>query len=116
MIVRLGQKLNTAGARQRVEGADDLRGVCEKLFQEDAGDTVCNFEPAVVSADKVENQAVGGEVTLVGDLSADFSVFAVIEIMLGIVKNGIVSQPTRLMNLKVKTDRSHSLVPVENLS
>ena len=58
-------------------------------------------------ADRLQQHAGGGEVALVGHLPHDFRVFLLVEIMLVGVEDAIAAQAIRLMDLEVKTDRSH---------
>jgi hypothetical protein len=104
VVVGLGEKLHAARAGKGIEGAEDLRGVSGKLFEQNACDAVCDLESAVVPVYQVEDKAVGRKITLVGDLPANLRVFLVVEIMRVVVKDGVVSKPRGLMHLKVKAN------------
>ena len=90
VIIGLRQKLDTARPRKGIEGAEDFGRVCRKLFEQDARNAVSDLEPAVVFANQVQDKPVGRQVALVGDLSANLGVLAVVKIIAVVVKNGVV--------------------------
>ena len=102
VIVGFGEELDATGLCERVECADDLGAVFVELLEEDAGDAEGNLEPAIVPLDVLEQQAIGGQVALVGDLSAYLRVFELVEIGFGPVEDGVVLEPEGLMHLKIE--------------
>jgi hypothetical protein len=81
-----------------------------KLLKQYARYAIGHLEPTVKASDSIKKQTVRRQVTLVRHLPANRSILKFIEIRSGVVKNRVVSQPERLVYLKVKTYRWHNKV------
>jgi len=103
VVVGLGEKLDLAGPGQGVEGAQHLRTELLELFQQHPRQAEGDLEAAVPPADQVQEEPVRGQVTLVGDLAADGGVLVVVEVVGTAVKNRIVAESLRLVDLEVHT-------------
>jgi hypothetical protein len=90
VIISFRQKLDTACSRKGIEGAEDFGTVLLKLFEQNARNAVSDPEPAVVFANQVQDKPVGRQVALIGDLSANLGVLAVIKIIGAVVKNSVM--------------------------
>jgi hypothetical protein len=62
-------------------------------------------------ADRFQQRAIGGEITFVRDLAADFGVFVIVEVMPVGIEDAVSAEPEGLVDLKVKADGSHAAVP-----
>lgn len=60
-----------------------------------------------MAVDELENFAGCGAITLLGDFFADFLIGLVIEVERIGIEDRVAPQPKWLVDLKVKTDRSH---------
>jgi hypothetical protein len=58
---------------------------------------------------QIQQQPVGGKITLICHLPADGGIFRVVEIVVVFIKYRVVPQSEGLMDLKIKTHRSHIL-------
>jgi hypothetical protein len=90
VVIGLRQEFDAAGSRKSIEGAEDFGRVHFKLFEQDARNAVSDPEPAVVFANQVQDKPVGRQIALVGDLSANLGILAVVKIMGVVVKNGVM--------------------------
>jgi hypothetical protein len=90
VVIGLRQEFDTAGSRKGIESAENFGRVRLKLFEQNARNAVSHLEPAVVFANQVQDKPVGRQVALVGDLSANLGVLAVIKIIDVVVKDGVM--------------------------
>jgi hypothetical protein len=61
------------------------------LFEQYAGDAIRYPESPLVLPYHLQEQSVGGKITLIGDLSANERVFLIVEIRMVIIEDRIVS-------------------------
>jgi hypothetical protein len=116
VIVGFSEKLYAAGFRQRVESTENFRGKRTQLLQQYTRQAVCYPEPAFIPSDYIEEQSIGGKITLVCDFPANGRVLVLVEVMVIFVEYSVVPQPQGLMHLKVETHRSHKSLSLRPIS
>jgi len=103
VVISLSQKLDAAGLRQSIKSAHYLGTVLFELLYNDPRQTEGDFKSAFESPNNIQHQPVGRKIAFVGDFTADGSVLEFVKVPRRVVKNCIMSQAKRLMNLKIKT-------------
>ena len=86
-----------------------LRDILLDLLEGHAGDRIGDAESSLMNADRVQQRSIGRDIAFVGYLPADFRILVIIEIVPVGVENAVTPKPKRLMNLKIKADRSHTV-------
>jgi hypothetical protein len=91
VIVCLRQELHAPGLGQGVKSADYLGCVKLQLLKQRAGQAVRDPESSFMSAYQIQEQAIGRQITLVGNLPADKGILVVVKIAVVLVEYGVVS-------------------------
>jgi hypothetical protein len=81
-----------------------MGGVFFELFQQYACDAVSDAELAVEFINEIKQKSVCGHVAFLGDFSTYLLIFLVVEVVVIVIKDSIVSNSVGLMNLKIETD------------
>ena len=108
VIISFAEKFHTPCPGQGVECAYHFRRILLELLEQTAGYAVGNPEFAFVFIYQIQHKTVRRQVALVRHLSADKRVLMLVKIPVVAVKDGVVSKPDRLMDLKIETYRSHT--------
>jgi hypothetical protein len=90
MMISFAKILDAACGGQLFECSKDFRRKLFELFEQNACYAIGDFKFTPVFADKLEHEPIRRQVTLVGDLSADFSIFMLVEIKIAVVKDSIM--------------------------
>ena len=114
MGIGLAQELYTSRLGQFFHRVDELRHVLLQLLQGGAADGECHLELLAVFTNHVEQHLVGGQIGPLGDARDDVIIGKVIIIVVVVadIKEAVVLQTERLMNLEIKTNRFHICIVV----
>jgi hypothetical protein len=104
VIISFAEKFHTAGSGESIESTHNFGGKILNLLEKCPRYAVSNLESSVKTVNKLQHQPVGRQVAFIRDLAANLSVAMFIEIFGVSVKNCVVPQPVRLMNLKIKAN------------
>jgi hypothetical protein len=78
-----------------------------KLLQRQTRERECHAKAAFMAADHFQQQLIRRQVTFGGNLADDFGILVIVEIVAVGVEDAVSAESKWLVNLEVKTDRSH---------
>ena len=102
--------------------ADILRGGADKVSEAGAivagGHTIIDAEPkyglcvmGLVHPDRIQQRPIGRQIAFMGHFPAYFGVLVVVKVIAVGVEDAVPPEPVRLVDLEIKTDRSHASIP-----
>src|SRR5260370_795789 len=106
------QKLHASRLVELMERVDHLRSMLLQLLQRRAAHAVAHPEAPLVLTDHIEHRPICRQVALGRYLPQDLAVLVFVEVMPIGIEDAVTPQAEWLMDLEIKTDRSHSHVPV----
>ena len=114
MGIGLTQELDAAGLSQFLHRVDELGYILFQLFQCRTADREGHFELLAVLTNHVKEHLVSRQIRPLGDARDDVVVGEVIVIVVIVadIKETVVFQTERLMNLEIKTNRFHISIVV----